>query len=441
MFRLPCLTPLLLLVATSAMPGEVKPLSNWQACAPRAEISPDFEQDENGLHIISASRELLHGYWQRDFRITSENYVLFTARRFAENVEYPRRSCLVRIEWYDDDLNPVTSSHPVNPAYFDKDTDVARPEFPPDVHTFRDGSVELSGHYRVPEMATIARVQLHLRWAPSAKVRWSHLQLEGAEAPAPRKVRLAAIHVQLPGSNRTAEANREILAKRVFEAAEQKADLIVLPEFGPCKGLPGTWDENAEPIPGPSTKYFGGLSKKHDCYIVLSLPERDGYLIYNTAVLLGPKGTIEGTYRKVSLPMEEIAAGIAPGNDYPVFVTRFGTLGMMVCYDVFFPEVARELSHRGAEVIALPIWGGNPKLAAARCAENGIFLVSSTYTPHGANWMKTAIWDREGNRVVEAKDWGQVLVHEVDLGAPTYWKGLGDFKSRILREGPVRVSE
>jgi predicted amidohydrolase len=114
---------------------------------------------------------------------------------------------------------------------------------------------------------------------------------------------------------------------------------------------------------------------------------------------------------------------------------------MMICYDVFFPEVARELAMNGAEVIALPIWGGNPLLAAARCAENGVFLVSSTYSSHDSNWMKTAIWDREGNRLAEANQWGTVVMAEVDLNQPTYWQFMGDFKSRIQRESPVRIAE
>jgi predicted amidohydrolase len=114
---------------------------------------------------------------------------------------------------------------------------------------------------------------------------------------------------------------------------------------------------------------------------------------------------------------------------------------MMICYDVFFPEVARELAMNGAEVLALPIWGGNPRLAAARCAENGVYLVSSTYTSHEFNWMKSAIWDREGDRIETANKWESVVVTEVDLSKPTYWDGLGDFQSRIAREAPVREGE
>ena len=164
-----------------------------------------------------------------------------------------------------------------------------------------------------------------------------------------------------------------------------------------------------------------------------------------TAAVIDADGTYLGKYRKNHIPH---TSGFwekfffKPGNlGYPVFETRFGKVGMMVCYDVFFPEVARQLAMNGAEVVALPIWGGNPRLAAARCAENGIYLVSSTYTNHESDWMKTAIWNREGDRISEANEWGTVVVEEVDLNEPTYWYGLGDFQSRIAREAPVREAE
>ena len=85
----------------------------------------------------------------------------------------------------------------------------------------------------------------------------------------------------------------------------------------------------------------------------------------HTSALIGPDGKLVGKYRKVTLPRGEIEAGITPGHDYPVFDTRFGKVGMMICYDGFFPEVARALTIKGAEVIAWPVWGCNPLLAVA----------------------------------------------------------------------------
>ena len=72
--------------------------------------------------------------------------------------------------------------------------------------------------------------------------------------------------------------------------------------------------ETSEPVPGPTTEYFGALAKQHNLYIVLSVFERDGHLVYNTAVALGPDGSLVGKYRKVCLPRGEVAAGVAPGK-------------------------------------------------------------------------------------------------------------------------------
>ena len=136
------------------------------------------------------------------------------------------------------------------------------------------------------------------------------------------------------------------------------------------------------------------------------LLERDGHLVYNVAVLIGPDGKVVGKYRKVCLPRGEVDGGVAPGSDYPVFATRFGKVGLMVCYDGFFPEVARELTNRGAEVIAWPVWGCNPLLARARACENHVYLASSTYEDVSRNWMISAIFDHTGETIAAGRRTG-----------------------------------
>jgi len=200
--------------------------------------------------------------------------------------------------------------------------------------------------------------------------------------------------------------------------------------------------ELAEAIPGPSSDFFADQAKRNQTHIVVSLYERDKHLVYNTAILVGPTGQLIGKYRKVCLPHGEVEKGIAPGYEYPVFDTSIGKIGMMVCYDGFFPEVARELSNRGAEIIAWPVWGCNPKLAAARAAENHIYLVSSTFMAPKDGWMISAVFDQTGNVVAAGEQWNTVAMAEVDLNKPYIgpWN-LGDFHSMINRHRPLDVQE
>jgi predicted amidohydrolase len=312
---------------------------------------------------------------------------------------------------------------------------LSEPEHPVDGETDPQGWTTVSGTYLSPARASQAVVELHLQWAPNGRVEWSDVRFAKTAPPPSRKVRLATVHYKPTG--KSPRQNCEEYAPYILEAAKRGAELVVLGETVPAVGLKKKPHETAEAIPGPSSDYFGELAKKYNLHIVLSLHERDRHLVYNTAVLLGPDGKLIGKYRKVCLPHGEVEQGVAPGNEYPVFDTKLGKIGLMVCYDGFFPEVARALTNRGAEVIAWPVYGCNPLLAQARACENHVYLVSSTFMDPKDGWMLSAVFDHSGRPIAKAEKWGTVAVAEVDLSQPYVGPfNLGDFRSMLPRHRP-----
>ncbi len=422
--------------------------SEWTLWSQRPEAAPKATQLEKAGHNGSAGLQLQTsdgqhwiGCWQTTLSVEGGAHYRFSAWRSFENIPTPRRSVYARVLWQDEKGQPVTWEEPARQGYAKGTIPRAEPEYPLDPAGAENEWAHCQSVLRAPAAAKQAKIELYLQWAANARVTWSDISLEKIAPPAPRKIKIAAAHLQ-PHAGKNPADKPPQFAPLIAEAARQKAELIVLPETLTYYGTGKKMHECAEPVPGPSTAYFGELAQKHDIHIVAGLIEKEGDAIYNVSALIGPDGKLIGKYRKVTLPRGEIEAGITPGNDYPVFQTRFGKVGMMICYDGFFPEVARALTIRGAEVIAWPVWGCNPMLARARACENHVFIASSTYTDTAKHdWMITGIFDHYGDVIAQTNDWGHIAIAEIDLATPAHWNSLGDFKAQIPSHRPPALKE
>lgn len=176
------------------------------------------------------------------------------------------------------------------------------------------------------------------------------------------------------------KGNLQSIAKRLNRLS---CNLVVLPElcasgyqFISRKEVL----ELSEEVPsGFTTRRLMEMARDYRCYLVAGLPEREGKICYNSAVLVGPRGYI-GSYRKTHLFFEE-KRWFVPGNTgFNVFKIGKTRIGIMVCFDWLFPESARTLALRGAEVIAHPsnlVLPHCPEAMKTRCIENRVFAVTA----------------------------------------------------------------
>ena len=394
--------------------------TTWKFYSQRPEIAPlhwvenDVRYDGKPTLALSGDgKGYANGSWTKLFNVTPGMYYECIVHFKLENISQVDRSILIQIEWLGADGK--------------RRDELEFPGFR--AQPLKDGWNELRETYKIPEEAVKARIDLIYRWSVNGKVFFESATLKEVPAPIPRNVRLATIYHRPENTNSPVE-NLEQFEKYIDMAGKQKADIVCLPEGITVIGTGKNYLEVAETVPGPTTDFLGKLAKKFNMYIVAGIYERKGPVVYNTAVLMGRDGTLKGKYRKASLPTNEIVNGLTPGDSFPVFETDFGKIGIMICYDVYFPEPARMLAFNGAEVIFLPIWGGILTLAKARAISNQIYLVFSSYD------MKTGIFDKTGTLIAEANETNPVVVEEVDLNRRQLWGNDGEFRNKAFREMP-----
>lgn len=159
------------------------------------------------------------------------------------------------------------------------------------------------------------------------------------------------------------EGNKQKLAQNIATVATQGAELIVLQELHNslyfCQTECTDLFDLAEPIPGPSTDFYGNLARQHGVVLVTSLFERrSAGLYHNTAVVLEKDGSIAGKYRKMHIPDDPAYYEkfyFTPGDlGFHPIQTSLGRLGVLVCWDQWYPEGARLMALQGAELLIYP---------------------------------------------------------------------------------------
>ena len=258
-----------------------------------------------------------------------------------------------------------------------------------------------------------------------------------------------------------AEANLAVVEQRVAEAARQGAKLVLLQELHNgayfCQHESVDEFDLAEPIPGPSTERLSKLARQHGVVLVSSLFERRAAGLYhNTAVVFETDGGIAGKYRKMHIPDDPgfyEKFYFTPGDlGFEPIDTSVGRLGVLVCWDQWYPEAARLMALAGAELLLYPTAiGWDPEDAQdeqdrqrdawilshrGHAVANGLPVLSCNRVGHepsplGASgirfWGNSHVLGPQGEFIAEAGGDPTVLVCDVDLGRSEHVRRIWPF--------------
>jgi predicted amidohydrolase len=225
--------------------------------------------------------------------------------------------------------------------------------------------------------------------------------------------------IQMSSTPEKAE-NFETADRLIREAVAAGAELAALPELWSCHGLEKVYKESAEPVPGPTTEFLGGLASELGVWVLggsILESEPGAERFFNTSTFFDPSGELVAVYRKIHLfdvkaPDREYLESrlIAPGHEIVTAKAGAATLGLSVCYDLRFPELYRLLALRGAEILAVPaaftLQTGKDHwelLLRARAVENQAYVAAP------AQWGQKADGRWTYGRSIIVDPWGTVL--------------------------------
>jgi len=242
-------------------------------------------------------------------------------------------------------------------------------------------------------------------------------------------------------------ANLDKVELFVADAARQGARLVVLPEVFLWRGPRAEEGNGAEPIPGPSTERLGRLARSLGLYLLAgSILERSGGdKVFNTSLLFGPRGEIMARYRKTHLFDVDLPGHVTiresdtrtAGDAVVTVPTELGVIGMSVCYDLRFPELYRQLTWAGAEVVTIPSAFTFPTGAAhweillrARAIENQVYVIA----PDQIGRSPSGVVDFGNSMIVDP--WGKPLARAADREMVIFAEIDRNYQQKVRRELP-----
>lgn len=399
------------LMCLAALAAGAEHPTDWTVWAPRPALAPLAEKmpTPNGpLLRLTARGYDSFGKWIGHMAVQPGTTYRFEALYRAEQVEDETMSVLAILSWCKDSAG----RNPIQRDYADR------------ISSADGGWRKVERTLVAPAGSASVAIELGLRLTERGSVVWSQPRLT-AVTPAPRRAaRVVTTRVVKYGS--TVKENRVLLGKILDGAAAHKPDVVLLTETFLERGVGETAEEAAEPIPGPTTNILSEKARQLHSWIAMSLHERDGEDIFNTAVLVDREGRIAGKYRKIHLTLDEFERGITPGRDYSVIDTDFGKVGLLICWDHWFPEAARILRLKGAELLLLPIAGDTEAhwdvVSRARAIDNGVYIASAI----SAGKLTSRIVAPDGEVLAETA--GGYAAADVDLNREmrVNWLSVGD---------------
>jgi len=244
--------------------------------------------------------------------------------------------------------------------------------------------------FDTPDNVENSEVRIYFRFSPHGKIYWDYVSIQECEPIVPRYVKIAV-------SWGTGDISH--WSEWLDYAGKHNVDVALLPEMFNGKAV-----KDAEPIDGETGTFISKKARQWNMLVCGSFYEKRGDIVLNSAPLFDRKGNLIGVYSKNQLYDPEEDEGATPGIGYPVFETDIGKIGIIICYDSWFPETTRLLAYKGAELILFPNAGYYISLMPARASDNGVWIaVSSLNCPAG-------IWDSGGNRAGEEQPEATIYV-------------------------------